>query len=195
MIHIGFLRHGPTAWNREGRIQGRSDIPLDSAALSELENLSAPDEWSHCDVWSSPLCRASQTANTVTGRAPRISDALIEMDWGQWEGQRGQDLIADQNSDFRHIEDWGWDYRPPGGESPADVRGRLLGWANTLEKDALAVCHIGMIRVALALAHGWDFSGPAPFRVKRRRIYALGFENGVFSFLSETRLINRDPGS
>jgi probable phosphoglycerate mutase len=35
------------------------------------------------------------------------------------------------------------------------------------------VCHIGVMRVLLAQAWGWDFHGPAPFQIKRNRLYIL----------------------
>ncbi|WP_246307585.1 hypothetical protein [Azospirillum melinis] len=37
----------------------------------------------------------------------------------------------------------------------------------------LVVTHIGVMRVALALAWGWDFRGPPPVPVKRNRLYAM----------------------
>lgn len=109
-------------------------------------------------------------------RDPKTSAALTEMNWGDWEGLRGQDLILDPNSGYRHIEDWGWDYRPPNGESPAEVWARLVPWLDGLRSDAVAVCHIGIMRVILAKATGWDFSGPAPFRIKRNRLYVVELE-------------------
>ena len=36
MIRLALLRHGHTPWNREGRIQGRTDIALDSEAAEQL---------------------------------------------------------------------------------------------------------------------------------------------------------------
>ena len=173
MIRLALLRHGHTAWNRAGRIQGRTDIPLDPEARAQLAGLSLPSEWAEADLWSSPLLRARDTAQIVAGRAPRTSPALIEMNWGDWEGLRGKDLAADPHSGFRHIEDWGWDYTPPNGESPAALRDRLLPWAGALEADSVAVCHIGVMRVLLAQATGWDFEGPAPFTIKRNRLYVI----------------------
>ncbi|NOD77238.1 MULTISPECIES: histidine phosphatase family protein [unclassified Ruegeria] len=173
MTKLALLRHGHTHWNRAGQIQGRSDIPLDDDARTELAGYRLPDNWAQADIWSSPLQRAHETAQIVSGRIPQTSGALTEMNWGDWEGQRGVDLIADTTSGYKHIEDWGWDFRPPNGESPADVRDRLRPWLSALQNDAVAVCHIGIMRVILAQAWGWNFVGPAPFKIKRNRLYIV----------------------
>lgn len=176
MIRLALLRHGHTGWNRAGRIQGRSDIALEAQARADLSRLRLPDPWDRAELWSSPLSRARETARLVAGRAPRTAPELAEMNWGRWEGRRGADLLAEPGSGFRHVEDWGWDWRPPGGESPADLWARLRGWLERLDRDAVAVCHIGVMRVLLARAHGWNFDGPAPFRIKRNRLYILRAE-------------------
>jgi probable phosphoglycerate mutase len=173
MIRLALLRHGHTDWNRAGRIQGRTDIALDDAARADLARLRLPPPWDLADLWSSPLQRAAETARLVAGRDPQTAPALTEMDWGDWEGRRGVDLLAEPDSGFRHIEDWGWDWHPPGGESTGMVWARLQPWLAGLNRDAVAVCHIGIMRVLLARAHGWDFAGPAPFKVKRNRLYLL----------------------
>ncbi|MFY2822739.1 histidine phosphatase family protein [Ruegeria sp. MALMAid1280] len=177
MTRLALLRHGHTHWNRAGRIQGRSDIPLDDEARAELASTRLPAEWDGAVLWSSPLQRASETARLVAGREPQTSNALTEMNWGEWEGLRGVDLIADPNSGYRHIEDWGWEYRPPKGETPAQVWKRLQPWLDGLTGDTVAVCHIGIMRVILARAWGWDFYGPAPFKIKRNRLYIVDMSN------------------
>lgn len=174
MTHkLALLRHGHTEWNRMGRIQGRTDIPLDQDAVASLRRLRLPPPWDRAALCSSPLLRAEQTAKLVTGRVPRVDDALLEMDWGKWEGGHGKALRADPDSGYRDIENWGWDYHPPGGESPADLRARLVPWANGLTGDTVAVCHIGIMRVLMAHATGWDFLGPAPFQIKRNRLFVI----------------------
>ena len=183
MIRLALLRHGPTPWNAAGRLQGRSDIALSDEARAALAGLRLPAPWINAALWASPLARARETADLVSGRKPQVSDALIEMNWGDWEGQRGVDLLEDPKSDYRHIEDWGWSYRPPGGETPAEMRERIMSFVDTLQEDAVIVSHIGIMRVLLALAHGWDFDGPAPFRIKRNRLFLLRYEAGVLRAL------------
>ena len=173
MIRLALLRHGHTSWNRAGRIQGRTDVPLDEDARTQLAALRLPPPWDEAALWSSPLKRAAETAQLVGGRAPQTDAALIEMNWGDWEGLHGKDLLADPTQDYRHIEDWGWDYTPPGGESPEALRARLIPWAEGLEGDSVAVCHIGVMRVLMAHAMGWDFDGPAPFAIKRNRLFVI----------------------
>ena len=185
MTRLALIRHGHTAWNRQGRIQGRSDIPLDDEAVESLAALKLPVGWQSATLCSSPLRRAVQTAKLIAGRSPEAVDALIEMDWGDWEGEKGIELRADPNSGFRDIESWGWDYRPPNGESPAEVRDRLLPWLYRLRGDTVAICHIGIMRVILATAHGWDFTGPAPFRIKRNRLFVVEIGEGDIRPLSE----------
>lgn len=172
MIRLALIRHGHTAWNRAHRIQGRTDIPLDAQAEDTLRALRLPAPWDAARMVASPLSRAMQTG-TLLGGAPVSEPALMEMDWGDWEGQRGADLRADPASGFRDIEHWGWDYAPPGGESPAALRARLLPWAAGLGEDTVAVCHIGVMRVLMAHATGWNFDGPAPFAIKRARLYVI----------------------
>lgn len=173
MTRLALLRHGHTPWNRMGRIQGRSDIALDPEAREALATLRLPEGWQQADLWSSPLKRAADTARLVAGRAPKTTAALTEMNWGAWEGLHGIDLHADPARGFRDIEDWGWDYHPPDGESPAQVRDRLQPWLAGLVHDTVAVCHIGIMRVILAQATGWGFHGPAPFQIKRNRLFVL----------------------
>lgn len=195
MIRLAMLRHGHTAWNRAGRIQGASDIPLDDDARAELAQYHLPEPWDAADLWSSPLGRAEETARIVAGRAPRIAPDLTEMNWGDWEGQRGVDLLETPNSGFRHIEDWGWDYHAPGGESPADLWVRLQPWVSSLQSDAVAVCHIGIMRILLARAHGWNFDGPAPFRIKRNRLFVLHVDGTRLSAEPDPVRLSRDEAA
>jgi probable phosphoglycerate mutase len=173
MIRLALLRHGHTAWNRAGRIQGRTDIPLDEDTRQALKNCRLPGMWKDAELWSSPLARARETAALITGQKAQTTPALTEMDWGDWEGQRGHDLRDDPDSGYRDIEAWGWKYTPPNGESPACVLNRLIPWINSLTADTVAVCHIGIMRVLLAQATGWAFDGPAPFQIKRNRLYII----------------------
>lgn len=173
MIQLALIRHGHTPWNRLGQIQGRSDIALDLTAQDELKQLALPAPWDKAQLWASPLKRATETARLISGRTPQTSAALVEMNWGAWEGQRGLELRSDPTSGFRDIEHWGWDYRPPQGETPAEIWTRLAPWVEALNQDTVAVCHIGIMRVILARAYGWDFSGPAPFTIKRNRLYVV----------------------
>lgn len=170
---IALLRHGHTAWNRAGRIQGQVDIPLDEEARDRLACLSLPEGYRRWTLVASPLRRAIETAQLVAGRSPEIVPELIELDWGEWQGLRAVDLIADAKSGYRHLEEWGWDFHPPGGESPKMAWHRLAPWIAAARGTILAVTHIGIIRVLLARATGWNFCGPAPIAVKRNRLFVV----------------------
>ncbi len=193
MIRLAMLRHGHTAWNRAGRIQGRSDIALDDTARAELAAQALPAPWDAADLCASPLQRAFETGVLVAGRAPDTVAALTEMNWGDWEGRKGIDLKATPSSGFRDIETWGWDYCPPNGETPANVWDRLAPWISGLTRDTVAICHIGIMRVILARAHGWEFSGPPPFAIKRNRLFVVDLDQGQMRPWAEpVRLLKRD---
>lgn len=192
MTQLAIIRHGHTPWNRAGQIQGRTDIALEDQAAADLAKLRLPEAWAAADLVASPLSRAVETARLIADREPTTDRALIEMDWGDWEGKKGVDLKADPNSGFRDLEFWGWEYRPPNGESPQDVWNRLAPWVAGLQRDTIAVCHIGIMRVLMAQATGWNFDGEAPFRIKRNRLFVMAVTADGLSVAGDpVRLVER----
>ncbi|GGO81089.1 phosphoglycerate mutase [Marinobacterium nitratireducens] len=176
MLELICLRHWPTDWNREKRLQGRRDRPLADSSRRELEALAMPPELLQLPWFCSPLRRAQQTAAAL-GIDFEVAAALTEMDWGAWEGQRIEDLRRDDPAGMAAAESRGLALRPPGGESPDEVRRRLDIWAETLRQQgyrrAGAVCHKGVMRALLAAACDWDMRGKAPFRLDYRRLQSF----------------------
>ncbi|MCW0234699.1 MAG: histidine phosphatase family protein [Ferrovibrio sp.] len=165
--HLVLLRHGPTDWNAEGRLQGRADIALSQAGRTALAGQAVPAAYRRRDWYVSPLQRARETA-TLLGLQPVAEPALIEMDWGQYEGHTLAELRDRYGAAFTTNEDRGLDLQPPGGESPRQVQQRLLPWLRSLPADSGAVTHKGVIRAILALALDWPMLGRAPVKLDWR---------------------------
>ena len=85
-----FLRHGLTDWNRDGRYQGLSDIPLNERGVQQAEAASRVLAGTRVDrIVTSPLIRALKTAAIVAEgiRAPIYQDGqLRERDFGSFDG-------------------------------------------------------------------------------------------------------------
>lgn len=179
-MRITMLRHGRTAWNAERRIQGRTDIPLSEEGRSALQGLRLPPELD-AGVWvSSPLMRATETAQILSGGRPVATDArLMEMNFGEWEGHTHADLMAADPQGMHNSEARGMLMRPPGGETPAEVATRLLDFLTGREEPALVlVAHKGVIRAALARASGWDMTSDPPFAIKWHMAQTFFLEEG-----------------
>lgn len=176
MTPLVLIRHGPTEWNAQGRIQGHSDQPLSAAGRRAVESWRLPPDiagpgsldpgspdW---DWVTSPLRRATETLALLRGDAAeppaRAEPALREMHWGAWEGRRLAELREEDGAVMVAAEARGLDFRPPGGESPRDVQARLrpllAAWGKAARPVA-AITHKGVIRAVYALASGWDMTG------------------------------------
>ena len=169
MTLIAFLRHGPTDWNREGRIQGQTDVPLCPAGRDEVRAWRLPEDLAGARIASSPLSRARETAMLLAGDVHTIEPRLMEMNWGSWEGERIADLRQRLGDRFSANEARGLDFRPPGGERPRDLLARVRSWIEELDgtQDTIvAVTHKGVIRVLLAEATGWNLTGKPPVRLQ-----------------------------
>lgn len=180
-LTIGLMRHFQTDWNALHRLQGRTDRPLTADARTRLKELMLPSPWSDARLVATPLSRAQDTAQLLTGRTPEVIAGLTELSWGDWEGKRGVDLIADPNSGYKHVEDWGWDMAPPNGESPSDAWARIgpaLEQIAADDKPTLLVVHRGVMRVIMAKAYNWNFDSVEPFKIKRERIYPIHLNTG-----------------
>ena len=164
-MRLALIRHGPTAWNAEKRIQGRSDVPLSETGRAIVAGWRLPAEIASYQVLVSPLARARETA-ALLGLSPvAVEPALAERSWGVWEGERLPELRERYGADMKRWEGRGLDFRPPEGESPRDLQTRLIPLLARLAADgtdALAVTHRGVIRSVYALATGWDMRAKAP---------------------------------
>ena len=121
-MKIYFIRHGETIWNKEKKIQGRSDIPLNQFGreLAKITSLSLKDIPFDV-VYSSPLIRAKETACILTNNRNLdiIEDErLLEMSFGEEEGESLTEIHAHPEMKLYNFIHNPGEYIPPvGGES------------------------------------------------------------------------------
>jgi probable phosphoglycerate mutase len=169
------IRHGQTAWNADGRIQGHTDIPLDAIGLQQAERVAqalAGDELQA--VIASDLLRARQTAAPLAARKglPVQTDAgLRERGFGDFEGlsfAQIEQRWPEQAAAWRQRDP---DFGARGGEVLRDFRTRVVV---AVERLALAyrgqcivlVTHGGVLdllyreatRVALDAPRTWQLA-------------------------------------
>ncbi len=169
MSRLLLIRHGATAWNESGRIQGRSDPPLSPAGHAAVSGWRLPPEAAGARWICSPLSRARETAEILHDGPLSEEPALIETDWGAWEGKTLAELRARLGAAMADNEARGLDFRPPGGESPRDVQRRvapLLAHLAASGGTVVGVTHKGVIRAVYALASGWDMRARPPVRLR-----------------------------
>lgn len=149
------VRHGRTAVNASGRLQGRADPPLDDTGLSQAEALRAvlPEEAS---IVTSPLLRARQTAEAVAGGRPvEVDGRWVELDYGEWDGLPLDGVPAAEWARWRSDPS----YRPPGGETLEECGARVRLACEELSDrahsgDVVVVSHVSPIKAAVAWALG-----------------------------------------
>jgi uncharacterized phosphatase len=151
MTFFAFIRHGETDWNRELRLQGSSDIPLNDTgrgqAAEAVSNL-AEDHWDA--IVSSPLSRARETAEIIARglgiELGPVYDDLVERDYGAAEGATSEE-IAERwpDRDYPRLE--------PAESVVARGRDALTAIAAEYGDDArvLVVCHGTLIRLTLGV--------------------------------------------
>jgi 2,3-bisphosphoglycerate-dependent phosphoglycerate mutase len=155
---LHFVRHGETDWNRDGRIQGMSDVPLSALGREQAEELAAALGARPIGaVYSSDLRRAVETATPLAGRlgvVVQTTPALRERSFGANEGRIAAEVAAEFGKEVASA----WlspDERHPGGESMREVYERVAAFLDHLLDDPPAdeiafVTSGGPIRVATA---------------------------------------------
>src|SRR5262245_24781717 len=152
-MNILLVRHGETAWNREGRYQGRTDIPLSEIGHAQVKALGERLRAIEIDVaYASPLGRAKATAEAIlAGRTTslELDPGLLEISHGDWEGKLASDV------QLSHAEMFGIWRTKPGRESPAGPGAETLGDVETRAWPVLArICdQLTGDQTALLAAH------------------------------------------
>lgn len=144
------VRHGETAWSREGRHTGRTDVPLTAEGEVQARGLAAVvSTWSPALVLTSPLQRARRTAE-LAGLHAEVDPDLAEWDYGRYEGRTTGEI---RESD----PGWSvWDSPPGLGESLGEVALRAARVLRRCEPllaagdDVILVAHAHLLRVLTA---------------------------------------------
>jgi probable phosphoglycerate mutase len=163
-VRLALVRHGPTAWNAQHRVQGSIDIPLSSEGRARMERLLPPEGFGAARAYCSPKLRARQTAACL-GLSPQLDARLAEQNWGDWEGLTRAEMLARDGEDAFVRAGRGIAFRPPGGESTGELHARVRGFFSDiarLDEDAIAITHMGVLRAAYVMATGWDMATAMP---------------------------------
>ena len=180
-MRFALVRHGQTAWNAEGRIQGQLDTPMSEEGRKKMAALAPPKGFEHARAFSSPLLRARETATLLGYPSPIIDARLLEHDWGRWQGLTRAEVLARDGDDAFERAGRAADFTPAGGERTADLVARVRSFLLDVggrEEDAIAITHRGVLRSAYALATGWQMLTPMPDALDLSKALVLDITNG-----------------
>ncbi|MFA4904731.1 MAG: histidine phosphatase family protein, partial [Desulfobaccales bacterium] len=128
-MRLILVRHGETQWNREHRVQGQGDLPLNESGKKQAELIAIALHNERVEaVYTSPLRRALGTAEAINHFhrvGIKIIDGLKELDTGELDGVYASDMGA-RHPEFFRI--WMADAalaRMPGGESLPELQERV----------------------------------------------------------------------
>lgn len=202
MKTLYIVRHGETDWNKMGKYQGITDVPLNENGLNQAKACGeALKDITFDRILSSDLSRALVTAETIRGDRTTpitVDKRLRELNFGDWEAMLFSDIEArwpdliDEMYLRPHL------VKVPNGESFKDLQDRA--WAgleeflnkNDEEETLLIACHGGTIRTLLcklldiSISHCWNFS-QGNTAINRIFYNGMGeYDHNILNLLNDT---------
>lgn len=161
MLELWLIRHGETAWNRERRVQGWSDAPLNDLGRAQADRLGTRLAGVTFDaVVSSNATRARETARiALPGREVAEEPRLRELGFGVLEGKTWEEMTAGDRELMQRYRADRFGYRFPEGESGDEQLARVTAWL-----DEVTAAPAGADRRLVAFSHGGSI---------RAAVYAL----------------------
>ncbi len=154
---ILLVRHGETDWNRERRVQGHTDVPLNEAGRDQARVLAGElANEPFTVVYSSDLARAFETATILAQPRSLTVTALAtlrEKNFGTWEGLTDTEVLSRYPD--AHTTGWG------DGETTEEMAARMLGAVREIGAGnpggtVLVVTHGGPMRAVLRHCNAED---------------------------------------
>jgi broad specificity phosphatase PhoE len=151
LAQLYLVRHGQTTWNKERKLQGATDIPLDEEGRKQAHNIRKTLGLERIDrVVSSPLSRAYETAEIIASQynvGVAIEHGLKERSYGEYEGQLTSSfdevrrILATLPPDLRRV------YQHKDEETEAIVLDRLIASLKGIAQSSLG-------QIVVAVSHG-----------------------------------------
>lgn len=178
------IRHGETAWNRDTRIQGHLDIPLNATGERQAQRLAlALATREPIDaIYSSDLSRARQTAQAIAERLRQTlvtTPGLRERSFGTFQGRTFAEIETESPDDALRWRkrDPAW-VPPGGGESLLQLQTRVLNTLNELAgrhtgQQIVLVAHGGVMDLLYRAATGQDLRAPRTWQLGNTAVNRL----------------------
>lgn len=187
------VRHGFSAYNKERRFTGQTDIPLDEVGVLQAQrNAEYVLANYHIDrVYSSDLDRAYKTALPVAqalGLSITTSDKLRELHLGEWEGRRIADIKKEQPEALAFYRKCIPEACGVGGETKGQLRARVTAEfariaAENEGKTVLVAAHGGTIRYLCCAWLGYPIEQIAEVpHIGNASLTVVDYENGKADF-------------
>ncbi len=189
LTRIVLFRHGETNWNKDGRIQGYANIPLNNNGTRQAEALATSLAQIAIDlIISSDLTRAHDTAQIVALRQNKTTPILLreglrELNYGIGDGQKKEVVRQEYKHILQIINDWNHPETDtvylPSGESRGNLVSRLLDEINE------TLNNYPDIKVLAVSTHGFALSSLYKHIFNERK----EFENCEFLELQSNQII------
>ena len=191
------MRHGETAWNRQGRVMGRHPVELTDHGREQVEATARFARSIKPDlIVTSPLVRARQSAEIMAAGLGGVEiveePAIAEVLYGRWEGMHYHDLIDDPH--YITYRKSPIEHPTPGGETIPEVQARgVEAVMRTMEvhsgKRVLFVSHGDIVRTVLCHFLGLELKHFHRIRVDNATLSAVQIA-GEFA---EVKFLNLMP--
>jgi probable phosphoglycerate mutase len=200
------VRHGETAWNRDTRIQGHTDIALNERGRWQANRLAqALKDEPIAAVYASDLGRAFETADAVA----RLKDlqvtthkGLRERHFGQFEGRTWAELEQHWPTEALAWRKRMPDFAPAGGESLQQLQLRVLPTVLSLAarhpgEQVLLVSHGGVLDILYRAATRLELQAPRSWELPNTAINRLLWSPEGLSLVgwADTQHLQVDTGS
>ncbi len=183
MVRIFFIRHGETDWNREKRLMGWKETPLNDMGRRQAESLSRElASFSISALYSSPLKRTMETSEIIA--RPHSLDVIkeegfIEVAFGPWEGRPFKELIV--TKEYKQFRQFPKDFFHPEIERIVDVQKRAVDALDKMVKDCgegiiTVVSHCDVIRAVLAYYLKMDLNAFRKLIIDNASLSVLDFD-------------------
>lgn len=179
------VRHGETAWNAEGRVQGQLDVPLSEVGLAQARAVAHALAGERFDaLYSSDLARVRQTAAPAAARLGlevRCDPALRERHYGLFQGLTYAQCRTERPADYARFKAKELHYDFGNGETLAGFNQRVLEFMHCLsERHAgeklLVFTHGGVLEMLYRHAMQRGLSTPRDFEIPNAALNVL-FKN------------------
>jgi len=181
MTHVILVRHGQTDWNRNRIFRGQADVPLNEAGREEARKLGAAlKDVEIVAAYSSPLCRATETARLILSAHPslqvKVHPNLTDIHYGAWQGLSLSEVKRCYADLYRSWCEEPHRVQMPGGERLDQVRARAIRALDEIcaahpDRTVLIVAHRVVNKVLLCAVLGLD----------DRHFWAIKQDNGALN--------------